>query len=63
MGLAGLWIGLTLALVYCAAGGVWVCTAGTDWAHELAKVEARLAADRKAARAHRADGGEGGLIQ
>jgi MATE family multidrug resistance protein len=49
LGLAGLWAGLTLALVYCAALGVWVCTARTDWDKELAKVERRLARDSKPA--------------
>jgi MATE family multidrug resistance protein len=45
LGLAGLWIGLTLSLVYCAALGSWVCLR-TDWAKELRKVEARLANDK-----------------
>lgn len=46
LGLAGLWIGLTLSLVYCAALGSWVCLR-TDWAKELRKVEARLANDQR----------------
>ncbi|KAI1798396.1 MATE efflux family protein [Ganoderma leucocontextum] len=48
MELDGLWIGLTVSLVYCAAVGVWLCL-NTDWEREVEKVRIRLEADRKAA--------------
>jgi len=41
LGLAGLWIGLTVSLVYVATVGVIVCLR-TDWDREVKKVEARL---------------------
>ncbi|KAL1717095.1 mate-domain-containing protein, partial [Schizophyllum commune] len=40
-GLHGLWIGLTLSLVYCAAFGWWFAWR-TDWEREVAKVQARV---------------------
>ncbi|PCH45028.1 MATE efflux protein [Wolfiporia cocos MD-104 SS10] len=46
--LAGLWIGLTVSLVYCAAIGVWICVR-TDWRREVEKVQRRLDVDRKCA--------------
>jgi MATE family multidrug resistance protein len=46
LGLAGLWIGLTLSLMYCAAFGLYICLIKTDWDRELRKVEARLEADK-----------------
>jgi multidrug resistance protein, MATE family len=46
LGLSGLWVGLTVSLVYCAALGLWICLR-TDWNKELRKVENRLEADRK----------------
>ncbi|GBE87674.1 Uncharacterized transporter [Sparassis crispa] len=55
--LHGLWIGLTVSLVYCATVGVWICVR-TDWDREVEKVRIRLAADQK--RHHREDA-EGGL--
>ncbi|PIL27343.1 transporter [Ganoderma sinense ZZ0214-1] len=48
MDLHGLWIGLTVSLVYCAAVGVWICM-NNDWEREVEKVRLRLEADRKAA--------------
>lgn len=48
MDLHGLWIGLTISLVYCAAVGVWICM-NNDWEREVEKVRIRLEADRKAA--------------
>ncbi|KZT10436.1 MATE efflux family protein [Laetiporus sulphureus 93-53] len=45
MQLYGLWIGLTVSLVYCAAIGVWICVR-TDWEREVEKVRQRLAIDR-----------------
>ncbi|KAI0700194.1 MATE efflux family protein [Cytidiella melzeri] len=45
-GLAGLWIGLTISLVYAAGVGVWICLR-TDWDYQVQKVRARLAADHK----------------
>jgi len=46
MGLAGLWVGLTISLVYTAAIGVTVCLR-TDWEREVKKVEARLLEGQK----------------
>ncbi|KAI0000631.1 MATE efflux family protein [Russula compacta] len=45
MGLHGLWYGLTLSLVYCAAVGVWLGLK-TDWNREVQKVQKRLGADK-----------------
>ncbi|KAJ7751545.1 mate-domain-containing protein [Mycena maculata] len=42
LGLRGLWIGLTVSLLYCAAGGGWIC-AKTDWDEEVRRVRARIA--------------------
>jgi len=47
MQLHGLWIGLTVSLVYCATIGVWICVR-TDWEREVEKVRKRVAADQKA---------------
>ncbi|KAI0777513.1 MATE efflux family protein [Trametes elegans] len=46
MRLHGLWIGLTVSLVYCAAAGIWLCFR-TDWDREVDKVRRRLEADNK----------------
>lgn len=46
MKLHGLWIGLTVSLVYCAAWGVYLCLR-TDWKKEVQKVMDRLAAEQK----------------
>ena len=46
MELHGLWIGLTVSLVYCAATGVYICFRA-DWTREVEKVRRRLEADRK----------------
>ncbi|KAH9941296.1 MATE efflux family protein [Epithele typhae] len=51
MHLHGLWIGLTISLVYSAAAGVWL-SLHTDWNREVEKVRLRLAADRKASFEH-----------
>lgn len=45
--LTGLWIGLTIALVYSAGAGVWICLR-TDWDRQIQKVRQRLAAEHKA---------------
>ncbi|TFK47550.1 MATE efflux family protein [Heliocybe sulcata] len=45
MGLTGLWIGLTVSLVYVATTGAYLCLT-TDWEREVEKVRARLAADK-----------------
>ncbi|KAJ7255220.1 MATE efflux family protein [Mycena rebaudengoi] len=50
MGLHGLWIGLTVSLVYCAVLGTLLCVR-TDWDHEVKKVMARLNAEDKSRRA------------
>ncbi|KAI0945255.1 hypothetical protein AcW1_001519 [Taiwanofungus camphoratus] len=49
MQLHGLWIGLTISLVCCAAIGVWICVR-TDWGREVEKVRIRLEADKKTSR-------------
>ncbi|KAJ7089340.1 MATE efflux family protein [Mycena belliarum] len=46
-GLHGLWIGLTVSLVYCAVFGILLCVR-TDWDREVRKVLARLNAESKA---------------
>lgn len=46
MELQGLWIGLTVSLVYCAVVGVHLCLA-TDWDVEVRKVMDRLAIDKQ----------------
>lgn len=49
MSLHGLWIGLTVSLVYAAAIGVWICLR-TNWDREVQKVQDRLDGDKKAAK-------------
>ncbi|KDQ60317.1 hypothetical protein JAAARDRAFT_56234 [Jaapia argillacea MUCL 33604] len=51
MALHGLWIGLTVSLVYCAAFGVYL-SLRTDWNREVTKVMDRLAAESKSERIH-----------
>ncbi|KAI0674131.1 MATE efflux family protein [Trametes maxima] len=46
MHLHGLWVGLTVSLVYSAAAGVWI-SVRADWEREVEKVRIRLEADRK----------------
>jgi MATE family multidrug resistance protein len=46
LGLYGLWIGLTISLVYCAFFGTWLCMR-TDWDEEVCKVRERLAKERR----------------
>lgn len=46
MGLHGLWIGLTVSLVYCAVFGSLLCVR-TDWDREVRKVVARNDAEQK----------------
>ena len=41
MGLSGLWIGLTVSLVYCAFFGTLLCVRA-DWDREVWKVMQRL---------------------
>ena len=48
MNLSGLWLGLTVALIYCAAFTVIICLK-TDWQLEVLKVESRLSADKTSA--------------
>ncbi|THV07085.1 MATE efflux family protein [Dendrothele bispora CBS 962.96] len=48
MGLTGLWIGLTVSLVYCAVAGTGVCVR-TDWEREVGKVRERLRGDMRRA--------------
>ncbi|KAJ7591071.1 mate-domain-containing protein [Mycena floridula] len=46
MGLQGLWIGLTISLLYCACFGTWICLR-TDWDEEVSKVRGRFAKEQK----------------
>lgn len=46
MQLAGLWSGLTVALLYSSTLGIWLCVR-TDWKREVEKVAERLAVDKK----------------
>jgi len=46
MKLYGLWIGLTVSLIYCSAWGVYLCVR-TDWKKEVQKVLDRLEAETK----------------
>ena len=46
MELIGLWIGLTVALVYASAVGLWLCTVKTDWEKEVKKVVERMEKER-----------------
>lgn len=46
MQLKGLWIGLTVALVYASAVGLWLCTAKTNWEKEVKKVVERMEKER-----------------
>ena len=45
-GLRGLWIGLTVALVYCSIVGTILCLM-TNWEHEVEKVGARVRAEER----------------
>jgi multidrug resistance protein, MATE family len=47
MRLDGLWIGLTVSLIYCALIGTWLCLR-TDWNREVWKVMKRLQEQDKA---------------
>ncbi|KAG2159453.1 MATE efflux family protein [Suillus bovinus] len=46
MQLAGLWCGLTVALLYASTVSIWICLK-TDWKREVEKVAERLAVDKK----------------
>ncbi|KAE9395988.1 mate-domain-containing protein [Gymnopus androsaceus JB14] len=45
-GLRGLWIGITVSLVYCSIVGTILCLM-TDWEHEVEKVRARVRAEER----------------
>ncbi|KIK59159.1 hypothetical protein GYMLUDRAFT_74691 [Collybiopsis luxurians FD-317 M1] len=45
-GVRGLWIGLTVSLVYCAVFGTVLCLR-TDWEYEVEKVKARVRAEQQ----------------
>jgi MATE family multidrug resistance protein len=44
LGIHGLWIGLTISLIYCSTVGSWICFR-TDWNKEVMKVIERLKLD------------------
>jgi MATE family, multidrug and toxin extrusion protein len=46
MKIIGLWVGLTVALVYCAVVGVWLCVRA-DWDAEVQKVRNRVERERQ----------------
>jgi len=46
MKLLGLWIGLTVALVYAALAGVWLSLTA-DWDKEVQKVQDRVERERQ----------------
>lgn len=46
LGIYGLWIGLTLSLIYCSFIGTCVCLR-TDWDKEVKKVFQRLKEDEQ----------------
>ncbi|KAI0070551.1 MATE efflux family protein [Panus rudis PR-1116 ss-1] len=48
MELHGLWIGLTISLIYGSSIGVWICLR-TNWGREVQKVRDRLEADKQRA--------------
>ncbi|THU97469.1 MATE efflux family protein [Dendrothele bispora CBS 962.96] len=47
MGLTGLWLGLTVALVICAVVGTVLCVWTPDWEKEVEKVMERLESDKR----------------
>ncbi|KAG2366411.1 MATE efflux family protein [Suillus spraguei] len=51
MQLAGLWCGLTAALLYSSTVGIWICL-NTNWKREVEKVAERLAIDKKYRNGH-----------
>lgn len=60
MGLPGLWVGLTVSLVYCSFFGTGVCLK-TDWDRQVEKVNMRLQADERARQAEMRKGG--GMVE
>jgi MATE family multidrug resistance protein len=46
IGVMGLWMGITVALVYCSAWGTYLCISA-DWQKEVRKALGRLAFDSK----------------
>ncbi|KAJ2918977.1 hypothetical protein MD484_g1459, partial [Candolleomyces efflorescens] len=59
MGLHGLWIGLTISLVYCSLIGTYLCLK-TDWNHEAEKVRLRLENEDRLRKAEMSKDGERG---
>ncbi|KAG1744263.1 MATE efflux family protein [Suillus lakei] len=46
MGLTGLWVGITVSLIYCSVWGIYLCITA-DWQKEVKKVLDRLAVENK----------------
>ncbi|KAG8793287.1 hypothetical protein FRC17_008467, partial [Serendipita sp. 399] len=47
VGLQGLWIGLTVALVFQGLGGLYICTIRADWDKEVRKTMIRLGQEQE----------------
>ncbi|GLB39336.1 putative MATE efflux family protein [Lyophyllum shimeji] len=62
MKLHGLWIGLTVSLVYCSLFGTLLCLR-TDWDREVWKVAQRLNEHGKVGRIHTVDEEDGALLE
>ncbi|KAG2342759.1 MATE efflux family protein [Suillus weaverae] len=45
-GLVGLWVGITVSLIYCSVWGIYLCIT-TDWQKEVRKALDRLAVENK----------------
>ncbi|KAH7882453.1 hypothetical protein F5I97DRAFT_1931629 [Phlebopus sp. FC_14] len=46
MALPGLWLGLTLALIYSSTVGLWIGVLRADWAEEAIRAKGRVGGDK-----------------